>query len=272
MVPKLENSWRPEKRMKNIVMESDVTKLTEETFEMETMAAGPKPDVEYGITVVTRVQEQTATTQGVAAAAAATPRRPSSFQEMEEQKLREYLSLLPEESSLERYEELPVEEFGEALLRGMGWEKGKPIGRNSKTAVEPVEYVRRQGREGLGAPPLPPEENNKKFIKRGETRSNLQQAQQAVAFSREQSKEGCGDSEADDAASSHHGDDPHAQTFKENREVHEQLTCRVCYDNDVSILLIPCQHLCLCKECAARLDKCPLCRCHKVDSLKVYMA
>jgi hypothetical protein len=28
----------------------------------------------------------------------------------------------------------------------------------------------------------------------------------------------------------------------------------------------------LCKECAARLDKCPLCRCHKVDSLKVYMA
>ncbi len=165
VVPKLENSWRPEKRMKNIVMESDVTKLTEETFEMETMAAGPKPDVQYGLTVVTRVQEQTIT-----AAAAPPPRRPSSFQEMEEQKLREDLSLLPEESSLEKYEELPVEEFGEALLRGMGWEKGKPIGRNSKTAVAPVEYVRRQGREGLGATPPPPKENNKKFIKPGETR------------------------------------------------------------------------------------------------------
>lgn len=170
VVPKLENSWRPEKRMKNIVMESDVTKLTEETFEMETMAAGPKPDVQYGLTVVTRVQEKTTTTQGVAAAAAAPPRRSSSFQEMEDQKLREDLSLLPEESSLERYEELPVEEFGEALLRGMGWEKGKPIGRNSKTTVAPVEYVRRQGRQGLGATPLPPKENNKKFIKPGETR------------------------------------------------------------------------------------------------------
>ncbi len=80
MVPKLENSWPPKKRMENIVMKSDVTKLTEETFEMETMAAGPKPDVQYGLTVVTRVQEQTTTTQGIAVAS---PRRSSSFQEME---------------------------------------------------------------------------------------------------------------------------------------------------------------------------------------------
>jgi hypothetical protein len=50
VVPGLENSWRPEKRMDNILMESDVTKLMEETFEMETMAAGPKPDVQYGLT------------------------------------------------------------------------------------------------------------------------------------------------------------------------------------------------------------------------------
>ncbi|KAH8967521.1 hypothetical protein BDL97_03G081200 [Sphagnum fallax] len=103
-------------------------------------------------------------------------------------------------------------------------------------------------------------------------RSNLQQAQQAVAFSREQSKEGCGDSEADDAASSHHGDDPHAQTFKENRELHEQRTCRVCHYNDVSILLLPCRHLCLCKECEARLDACPLCRSLKNASVQVYMS
>ncbi|KAH9568458.1 hypothetical protein CY35_03G077900 [Sphagnum magellanicum] len=103
-------------------------------------------------------------------------------------------------------------------------------------------------------------------------RSNLQQAQQAVAFSREQSKEGCGDSEADDAASSHHGDDPHAQTFKENRELHEQRTCRVCHYNDVSILLLPCRHLCLCKECEACLDACPLCRSLKNASVQVYMS
>jgi E3 ubiquitin-protein ligase BOI-like protein len=104
-------------------------------------------------------------------------------------------------------------------------------------------------------------------------KSNLQQAQQAVALSLEQSKEGCGDSEADDAASSHHGDDDaHARTFKENRELREQRTCRVCRCNDVSILLLPCRHLCLCKECEARLDACPLCRSLKNASVQVYMS
>lgn len=105
-------------------------------------------------------------------------------------------------------------------------------------------------------------------------RSNLQQAQAAVAFSREQSKEGCGDSEADDAESSHQGDiaDSHARTFKENRELREQRTCRVCRCNDVSILLLPCRHLCLCKECEARLDACPLCRSLKNASVQVYMS
>ncbi len=103
-------------------------------------------------------------------------------------------------------------------------------------------------------------------------KSNLQQAHQAVALSREQSKEGCGDSEADDAASSHHGDDPHARTFQENRELREQRMCRVCRCNDVSILLLPCRHLCLCKECETRLDTCPLCRSLKNASVQVYMS
>jgi hypothetical protein len=270
VVPKLENSWRPEKRMKNIVRESDVTMSTEETFEMETMAAGPKPDVQYGLTVVTMVQEQTATAEGVAAAP---PRRTSSVLDMLQQKIREELSLPSEEYiSLERYEQLPVEALGEALLRGWGCEKGKPIGRDPETAVAPVEYVGRQGGEGLGAAPLPPKENNKKFIKPGETSSNLQHAQQAVALSGEQSKEGCRDVEADGAASSHHGDDPHAQTFEETGELHEQRTCIVCYCNEISILLLPCRHVCLCEDCAARLDACPLCRSPKQAIVVVYMA
>ncbi len=92
-------------------------------------------------------------------------------------------------------------------------------------------------------------------------KSNLQQAHQAVALSREQSKEGCGDSEADDA-----------RTFQENRELREQRMCRVCRCNDVSILLLPCRHLCLCKECETRLDACPLCRSLKNASVQVYMS
>ena len=160
VVPKLENSWRPEKRMKNIMMEGDAMKPTEETFEMETMGAGPKPNVQYGLTVMERVEVD----------GAVEPLGRMSLKEIEDQKLREDLSNLPEEATLDQYEELPVEEFGEALLRGMGWEKGKPIGRNAKTVVAPVEYTRRQGTLGLGATPPPPKETNKKYIKPGETR------------------------------------------------------------------------------------------------------
>ncbi|KAL2645119.1 hypothetical protein R1flu_012706 [Riccia fluitans] len=105
-------------------------------------------------------------------------------------------------------------------------------------------------------------------------RSNLQQAQQAVQLSREQSKEGCGDSEADDAASSHHGDlgDAQARSFRKNKELKEQRTCRVCRTNDVCMLLLPCRHLCLCKDCEGRLTNCPLCQSPKNASLQIYMS
>lgn len=54
---------------------------------------------------------------------------------------------------VQEYQDMPVEKFGEALLRGMGWEKGKPVGRNPKGSVEAREYVRRPERLGLGAKP-----------------------------------------------------------------------------------------------------------------------
>ncbi|KAJ7294346.1 hypothetical protein O6H91_Y264400 [Diphasiastrum complanatum] len=102
-------------------------------------------------------------------------------------------------------------------------------------------------------------------------RSNLQQA---VAISREQSKEGCGDShQAGDAESSYPDDtdDAHARAFRENKQLKEQRSCKVCRRNDVSVLLLPCRHLCLCKECEATLDSCPLCRSFKSASVQVYL-
>ncbi|KAK9376272.1 DExH-box splicing factor binding site-domain-containing protein [Lipomyces chichibuensis] len=38
----------------------------------------------------------------------------------------------PDEPTLQDYEAVPVEEFGFALLRGMGWKEGEGIGRNRK--------------------------------------------------------------------------------------------------------------------------------------------
>lgn len=40
----------------------------------------------------------------------------------------------PEETTMEDYEKIPVDEFGAALLRGLGWSEGEGIGRNRKSA------------------------------------------------------------------------------------------------------------------------------------------
>lgn len=57
---------------------------------------------------------------------------------------------LPDMSSVEAYEAMPIEEFGMAMLRGMGWKEGMGVGRNRKV-VEAIEYLKRPERLGLGA-------------------------------------------------------------------------------------------------------------------------
>ena len=36
------------------------------------------------------------------------------------------------QSTLEDYERIPIDAFGVAMLRGMGWQPGKGIGKNEK--------------------------------------------------------------------------------------------------------------------------------------------
>ncbi|KAJ5408717.1 Pre-mRNA-splicing factor spp2 [Penicillium cosmopolitanum] len=64
----------------------------------------------------------------------------------------------PEPATLDQYNAIPVEEFGAALLRGMGWKDGQTIGRgnygsseNAKKANEPRAPPRRAGFLGIGA-------------------------------------------------------------------------------------------------------------------------
>ncbi|OJD18729.1 hypothetical protein AJ78_01266 [Emergomyces pasteurianus Ep9510] len=72
----------------------------------------------------------------------------------------------PDPASLADYSAIPVEEFGAALLRGMGWKDGEPIGRgkygnsnaNSKTTATGLKArvpERRSGYLGIGAKELP---------------------------------------------------------------------------------------------------------------------
>lgn len=49
---------------------------------------------------------------------------------------------------------MPVSDFGMALLRGMNWKEGDPVGRNKRNkAMEVLEFVPRDSRLGLGAKP-----------------------------------------------------------------------------------------------------------------------
>lgn len=64
----------------------------------------------------------------------------------------------PESATLDQYNAIPVEEFGAALLRGMGWKDGQSIGRgnygssaNANKSNEPRVPPRRAGFLGIGA-------------------------------------------------------------------------------------------------------------------------
>ncbi|MQL82343.1 hypothetical protein Taro_014817 [Colocasia esculenta] len=52
----------------------------------------------------------------------------------------------------------------------------------------------------------------------------------------------------------------------------ERRVCKVCMQQEVSVLLLPCRHLCLCKQCEARLDACPVCNAVKNASLQIFMS
>ena len=36
--------------------------------------------------------------------------------------------------------------------------------------------------------------------------------------------------------------------------------CVVCFENEINILLKPCNHLCTCEKCTKKIDSCPMCR------------
>ncbi|KOC66301.1 G patch domain and KOW motifs-containing protein [Habropoda laboriosa] len=55
-----------------------------------------------------------------------------------------------EQSTLEDYEKIPVDAFGVAMLRGMGWQPGKGIGKNEKMVSAVLPELRPKGM-GLGA-------------------------------------------------------------------------------------------------------------------------
>ncbi|EPS71986.1 hypothetical protein M569_02783, partial [Genlisea aurea] len=50
------------------------------------------------------------------------------------------------------------------------------------------------------------------------------------------------------------------------------LVCRFCKGNMASVLLMPCRHLCLCRECDVVVNDCPVCWIKKSFSFEVYLS
>ncbi|XP_027360739.1 E3 ubiquitin-protein ligase BOI isoform X1 [Abrus precatorius] len=102
--------------------------------------------------------------------------------------------------------------------------------------------------------------------------------QQAISLGVEQGKEGFGDSEVDDTASYIDPNNflsipgvPINSNYK-NCQGMENLTCRACKAKEVSMLLMPCRHLCLCKDCDGLINVCPVCQLIKTGSVEVYLS
>ena len=57
----------------------------------------------------------------------------------------------------------------------------------------------------------------------------------------------------------------------ENQVLRESITCKICYDNVASIVIIPCGHMTSCAQCISALRKCPLCRAPIKGSIRAIM-
>ncbi|CAL5372105.1 unnamed protein product [Camellia sinensis] len=50
----------------------------------------------------------------------------------------------------------------------------------------------------------------------------------------------------------------------------EKVLCRVCFEREISVVLLPCRHRILCSTCSEKCKKCPICRVSVEKRLPVY--
>lgn len=62
------------------------------------------------------------------------------------------------------------------------------------------------------------------------------------------------------------------QLLLENQKLKEAKECRVCRDQEIRVVFLPCCHLATCLVCAASIRVCVVCRTRITDTVKVYTA
>lgn len=62
------------------------------------------------------------------------------------------------------------------------------------------------------------------------------------------------------------------RTIQENGDLKRKKCCKICEENEVSILVLPCRHLCVCKDCESKFDSCPICNTMKSATLQIFLS
>ncbi|KAH0926544.1 hypothetical protein HID58_018800 [Brassica napus] len=141
VIPPIENTWRPHKKMKNLdlPLQSGNTGSGLE-FEAEVPLTDSQENITYGLKLRQKAKDDEEEED----------RNLAPIEQLMMQSLRKDLESLADDPTLEDFESVPVEGFGAALMAGYGWKPGKGIGKNAKEDVQIKEYKRWTAKEGLG--------------------------------------------------------------------------------------------------------------------------
>ncbi|CAK9160510.1 unnamed protein product, partial [Ilex paraguariensis] len=145
IIPPIANEWRPHKKMTDLDLPSQSARPDNLDFEQDPIISSGETDssISYGLNLRWSINNG-------AIVEPRSPPRPESRQKLMLQKLKDDLQRLPEDNGFNEFTDIPVKEFGKALLSGYGWYEGRGIGRNAQEDVKVVEYTGRTGRQGLG--------------------------------------------------------------------------------------------------------------------------
>ncbi|XP_069131320.1 putative inhibitor of apoptosis [Argopecten irradians] len=64
-------------------------------------------------------------------------------------------------------------------------------------------------------------------------------------------------------------EDERIQREAEIEDLRMRLKCKVCLENELEMVFLPCCHLCTCVDCETLLTKCPICREQKTGKITV---
>ncbi|XP_030514118.1 protein MOS2 [Rhodamnia argentea] len=162
VIPPKPNEWRPTKKMKNLDLplqpdpasesSSDLSRFQPQSRSLDDEANASA--VSYGLTV--RQRENGGGDELLGDDGEVKPEALGKSRVDDSRlKLREEMAKLGNDPG---YDDMPVEEFAAAYLRGYGWQEGKGVGKNAKEDVPPRQVEKKRGRErfGLGFEPLEP--------------------------------------------------------------------------------------------------------------------